>query len=220
MTDYILEEVVTYKFLHEIYGVFAYMASAPEVVAHGEGDCHSRTMVMVSLFIYLGYDAYACETPLHWYTMVNIAGTPHYYYRINWSDPTFMFNDKQVVYRLDPFHALMDVMFHKSLNEIGYLLQAPIAWLPILPIAFFGIASLFTVISKSPERLNKKGFLRNSLMTTVVLLTATLLAMTLFQLVSFIPLLIMLLGIVVSMRLLHEDYFFKKIEKDGKNGNK
>jgi len=210
MTDYILDEVVVYKFLHEIYGVFAYCADAPEVIAHGEGDCHSRTMVLVSFFIYMGYDAYACEAPLHWYPMVNLGGVQHYYYRVNWTDPTFMFNDKAVVFRLNPIQALIDVMFHRSLNEIGYVLQAPIAWLPILPLAFFGLGSLFTVISNTGEKLTKKDFLKKSLMTTVVLLMGTLVALTLFQLLPQSPLFIMLMGIVVSMRLLHEDYFFKK----------
>ncbi|MHA1426574.1 MAG: hypothetical protein ACTSQI_11335 [Candidatus Helarchaeota archaeon] len=69
MTNYILDWVIEYHFITEVYGVIDYVSSTHEAITHGQGDCHSRTIVMVSFFIYMGYNqTYACETPFHWYT--------------------------------------------------------------------------------------------------------------------------------------------------------
>lgn len=184
MTDYILDDVIVYYFIPEVYGVIDYVSTPSEAIAHGKGDCHSRTIVMVSFFIFMGYDAWACETPYHWYTCVYLGPNhtnPHYYYRdvfenlnnpgvkLNWTDPQIMFNHEEVIFTMNIFERLSDVMFglpfYNKIVELFSIKEVQIGIWPVL--VGIGFAMSGTIRSTSSE---KKNYAKNGLFASLILI--------------------------------------------------
>lgn len=192
MTDYILEKIVEYHFIPEVYRVIDYSASAHEAITYRKGDCQSRTVVMVSFFIFMGYDAWACETPYHWYTCVFLSANrtdPHFYYRINWSDPEIMMNNETKIYTMNLFERLGDITFgrhfYDKIYELFSLSQAQIALWPMLVVIGF----LMTMAIRCTES-EKKNYLKNGLLVSLILIIGFFIALSFSQVLFpelFIP---------------------------------
>ena len=187
MTAYILGDVIEYHFIPEVYGVIDYVSTPAEAIGHGEGDCHSRTIVMVSLFIFMGYDAWACETPFHWYTMVNLNGTPHYYYRDvldylggaqnqNWAEPQIMFNNETIIHSMNIFERLGDTIFGIPFyNKIYELFSIPEVQIAIWPM-LAGIGFLMTIAIRCTNS-DKKRYFKNGLLASLILVAGFFIAL-------------------------------------------
>ncbi len=179
MTDFVLDWVIEYYFIPEVYYVIDYVSTPAQAIYHGKGDCHSRTIVMVSLFIFMGYDAWACETPYHWYTMVNLSGTPHYYYRDvldyeggaqnqNWTDPQIMFNNETIIHTMNTFERLGDVVFgYPFYDKIKDLFNIDAVQKAIWPV-LVGLGLLMTAVIRSTNP-KKKNYLKNGLFAGLIL---------------------------------------------------
>lgn len=203
MTNYILDWVIVYYFIPEVYGVIDYVSSTPEAIWHGKGDCHSRTIVMTSYFIFHGYDAWACEAPFHWYTCVFLGASrtdPHFYYRLNWTDPQIMFNHEEVIYTMNVFERLGNVVFGlRFYDKIYELFSIEEVTIGIWP-ALCGIGLIMTVAIRCTQA-EKKRYLKNGILASVILLVGWFLALSfshilfpqlLFPQLTFITMLISL----------------------------
>lgn len=219
MTSYILDEVIEYRFIPEVYGVILYVSSASEAISHGKGDCHSRTIVMVSLFIYMGFDAWACEAPYHWYTCVYLGENrtnPHYYYRDvfrdsqNWTAPQIMFNHEEVIHTMNVFERIGDVVFglpfYDKIYELFSIQEVQTMLWPIL----VGISFLMTLAIRCTVA-EKKNYLKNGLFASITLLAGFLLAMCLSGvffpqfMIPEIVFLTMLISVVLAAQSAHAD---------------
>ena len=115
--DFCLDKV-EYLNIQYIWGVIDYVATPTEVLERGVGDCQHRTVVMVSFLIYLGYDAWCAECPLHWYPRVFLNETTHVdLYKVNWTEPHILINDKERKFVMNLPMRLFDTLTHFSLNE-------------------------------------------------------------------------------------------------------
>ena len=183
MTNYILDEVVEYHSIPEVYGVLDYTASAHEAIEHGRGDCQSITVTMVSFFIFMGYDAWACETPYHWYTCVFLGPNrtdPHFYYRLNWTDPQIMMNNKEKIYTMNIVERLGNIVFGRRFyDKIYELFSVPQAQIGLWPL-LIAIGFLMTVAIRCTES-EKKNYLKNGILASLILLVGFFIALSFSQ---------------------------------------
>ncbi|HUX99086.1 MAG TPA: hypothetical protein VMV49_05995 [Candidatus Deferrimicrobium sp.] len=223
MTDYILDEVIEYHFINEVYGVTDYTSSAHEAIVHGKGDCHSRTIVMVSFFIYMGYDAWACETPFHWYTCVFLGSNrtdPHYYYRdvfrdgLNWTDPQIMFNNEEKFFTMNVFERLGDVVFglpfYDKIYELFSITEMPFVLWPLL----VGIGLMMSIAIRGTVS-EKKYYLKNGIFASLVLIAGFFFGIKFsgffFPQVVFLTL---LLSVVLAAQSVHSNLGYRFFTKD------
>ncbi|NVM54937.1 MAG: hypothetical protein HWN66_14630 [Candidatus Helarchaeota archaeon] len=208
MTDYIIEDVIEYYYIPEVYGVIDYVSSAHEAIEKGRGDCHSRTIVMVSFFIYMGYNAYCCEAPFHWYTVVYFGPgrtDPHYYYRLNWTDPEIIFNHEEVFYPMNIFQRLGDIVFGLPFyDKIMELFSSRIVQILLAPI-LVGVGFLMTLGIKSTAWKSKKHYLKNAIFCSLILILGFLVAFGLSVFVPQITLLTMLITVAVAAQAVHSN---------------
>ncbi|MHA1265319.1 MAG: hypothetical protein ACTSRS_08815 [Candidatus Helarchaeota archaeon] len=234
MTAYILNAVIEYHYIPEVYGVIDYVSSTAEAIGHGKGDCHSRTIVMVSFFIYMGYDAWACEAPYHWYTLVYLGPDrtdPHYYYRNvfrdgqPWPDPQIIFNHQEVIYTMNVFERLGDVVFGLHFyDKIWELFSIPEALIALWPL-LIGIAFLMTLAIRCTTS-EKKHYLKNGLFASLILVGGFFLALSfsdvLFPQLLFVQIVFLLMMITVALaaQTIQSNFggrFFSKSSKSKKN---
>ncbi|MHA1369393.1 MAG: hypothetical protein ACTSRA_06760, partial [Promethearchaeota archaeon] len=103
-----VRSLVHYTYDIDNWGVFDHAATPEEVLNSRHDDCQGISCLTVSFLIYMGYDAYVCECPFHWYIrMYYINQTTgekefvdFYRYRSH-SDPFYIFNDKVAWYPVD-----------------------------------------------------------------------------------------------------------------------
>ncbi|HME52908.1 MAG TPA: hypothetical protein VKM55_11870 [Candidatus Lokiarchaeia archaeon] len=102
---YYVDSIIHYAYDIDNNHVFDYVSTPKEVLAARKDDCQGISCVLVSLLVYLGYDAYACECPFHWYVRVfYINGTTNettyvdVYRSSNQPDPLYMFNETSTIF--------------------------------------------------------------------------------------------------------------------------
>ncbi len=213
-SDYCLI-VVNWTDIAVQYGVIARVATPVEAITSGHGDCQAQSVTTTSLLIYLGYNAYACESPLHWYTVVYLAnGTPVYLDRIvgvlrlTASDPEFLMNDKGIWYSKNWATIFPDILFNPHLNRnfLNTFLQTPLMW-TFLPLALLGVGILFKCATSAPDKVGKKAILKGGLFAGLLLNGGFLLAMGLsfaFPLLTFLFLLVI---IVITVQVTSHNFF-------------
>jgi len=215
MTNFTLERVVIYHSIPEVYGVLDYTASASEAIAHGKGDCQSITVVMVSFFLFLNYDAWACETPYHWYTCVFLGPNhtdPHFYYRQNWTDPEIMMNNSTKVYTMNFFQRLGDIAFgrrfYDKIEEL-FTIYVPETIYFLWPLLItIGFLMSFAIRSTADE---KKNYLKNGILASIILIAGFFLALCFSQVffpqlfIYQIVFIIMASSVVLAAQAIHSN---------------
>ncbi|MHA1252301.1 MAG: hypothetical protein ACTSRP_20115, partial [Candidatus Helarchaeota archaeon] len=138
--------------------VIDYVATPTEVLEKGVGDCQHITVVMVSFLIYLGYNAYCAECPLHWYPVVFLNnGSVVSLYRVNWTDPQILINDKEIIFQMNLFQRLYDTMTHFSINRpVSQFMDTSLFWILFIPLSFVISSSLILIIRTSGTPTRKK----------------------------------------------------------------
>lgn len=214
ISDYCLDKI-DYLNIHYQYYVFDRIATPTEAITTGTGDCQAHAVVTTSLLIYLGYNAYAAETPFHWYTVVFLDdGTPIYLNRllgngIYCSAPEFLMNDRSMLYTMNFAWLVVDVVFAPHFNNtFDEVFQDPLYWI-IFPIALLAIAAIFTAVIKLQDKPTKKEFLRNTLLTGLVLNVGFVLWTALSFFILGFTVLILLVTVVLALQLLSHDFFLK-----------
>ncbi len=216
LSDYCLF-VVNWTDIAVQYGVIARVATPAEAITSGHGDCQAQTATTTSLLIFLGYNAYAAETPLHWYTVVYLAnGTPVYLDRIigilrlTASDPELLMNDKGIWYTKNWAAMFPDIVFNSHLNRnfLNAVLQNPIMW-TFLPVALLGAGILLQFIISAQDRMSTKGKLKNGVYTGVLLNGGFLLAMGVSFVAPVLTLLLLIITIVVTVQVTSHNFFRK-----------
>ncbi len=106
--DYIYDDdnygLIKYAFDIDTNYVFDHVATPLEVLTSGKDDCQGISCLLASLLIYMGYDAYVCECPFHWYVRVfyvNGTGDTTFedvYRNSRHSDPFYMFNMEETIF--------------------------------------------------------------------------------------------------------------------------
>ncbi len=208
MTEYILNEVIEYHLIPDVYGVIDYTASAHEAISHGKGDCQSRTVVMVSFFIFMGYDAYCCETPYHWYTCVFLGPNktdPHYYYRINWTDPQIMFNHEEKFYTMNIFERLGDTIFGFPFYDKIVEMFSITLVLYLLPFGLLGMGFLMTLAIESTDWKSRKTFLKDAIFCGIILICGFFGAYGFGFLIPQLTLFFMILTIILAAQSTHSN---------------
>ncbi len=214
LSDYCLF-VVNWTDIAVQYGVIARVATPAEAITSGHGDCQAQTVTTTSLLIYLGYNAYAAETPLHWYTVVYLAnGTPVYLDRIvgelrlTASDPELLLNDKGMWYTKNWATLFPDIVFNPHLNRnfLNTALQNPIIW-TFLPVALLGAGILLKLIISVQDRPKKKVILKEGIYTGGMLNSGFLLATGLSFATPLSTLLVLIVAIVVAVQVTSHNFF-------------
>ena len=155
--SYILD-LIQYLNIQYIWYVIDYVATPTEVLEKGVGDCQHITVVMVSFLIYLGYNAYCAECPLHWYPVVFLNnGSVVSLYRVNWTDPQILINDKEIIFQMNLFQRLYDTMTHFSINRpVSQFMDTSLFWILFIPLSFVISSSLILIIRTSGTPTRKK----------------------------------------------------------------
>ncbi|MHA1730919.1 MAG: hypothetical protein ACTSU5_03205 [Promethearchaeota archaeon] len=215
ISDYVLDDVVTWTPIQEQYGVLDRLATPAEAITSHRGDCQAQTVVTVSLLIYLGYNAYACETPFHWYTVVFLAnGTPVYLYRVindgfRCSDPEILINHEGVLYTMNWAELLVDVVmsphFNNSLN--GFF-QEPGNWPWFVPL-LLGLGLFLTAVIKETELASWSHFLKLGLASGGAIVAGFATWTTLSTIWMSITAPLLLVTVLVAVRLIENDFFGK-----------
>jgi hypothetical protein len=220
MTNYSLYRI-EYHLIPEVYGVIDYTATPHEALTHGKGDCQSQAVVMVSFFIFMGYNAYCCESPYHWYTCVYFGPgktDPHYYNRQNWTDPEIMLNDKEVFYTMNPLQRLGDILFGKPFyDKIVELFSIPIV-LYILPFGLVGIGFLMTLAIESTNWKSRNNYLKNAALSALILIAGFFGAYGLGFLFYPITLILMLITVGLAAQFVHSNIGARILSKPAKSG--
>lgn len=116
-------DIIEWIEIHYQYGVLKRLATPEEAITSSQGDCQAQTCAMVSFLIYMGYNAYAAETPMHWYAVVYLSdGTEVFLYRIiddgfRCSDPEVLIGDDEVLYTMKTPQLLWDIIVDDHMNE-------------------------------------------------------------------------------------------------------
>ncbi len=120
---YYIDDLIDYEYDIDNNYVFDHVATPAEVLASGKDDCQGISCVLTSLLIYLGYDAYICETPFHWYVRVYYYDESTHqsafcdvYRSSSNTDPFYIFNDVEAYFPQDLF-TMINATF--SYNYIG-----------------------------------------------------------------------------------------------------
>jgi hypothetical protein len=205
--NYTLEKI-EFKYLIEVYGVIDYVATPAEVLARNAGDCQSRTVVMTSFLIYLGYDAWAVETPFHWYSRVYLQnGSYIYLYRNNRTDPIVRMNHQQIIFEMNVFESILLVLQHYRINEpINSIIWQPLSWIFIIPISFL-IAFLFVLLIKTSGVSTSKKRGINTLFGGTLFNLGFLTMFGLSSLYPPISMLILIITIVLVVQLISHNFF-------------
>nr|MDO8085392.1 hypothetical protein [Candidatus Sigynarchaeum springense] len=101
-----IRSIVDYAYDIDTNYVFDHVATPVEVLASGEDDCQGISCLLASLLLYMGYNAYVCECPFHWYVRVfYVDGSTNQttYYDI-WkgdTEPFYMFNEVGTIFPQD-----------------------------------------------------------------------------------------------------------------------
>jgi hypothetical protein len=215
MTDYILNsfEVINYTSIPAVYGVIDFTASAHDAIVHGRGDCQSQAAIMVSFFLFMGYDAWACEAPYHWYTLVYLSDNhtdPHFYNRQGWSDPQIILNNETKIYTMNLIDRLGDITFGRRFyDKIYELFSMPTAQIGLWPLLLV-IGFLMTVAIRSTAS-EKKHILKNGILASIILIAGFFLALSFSQVFFpqlFIPqivFIIMVGSVILAAQTVHSN---------------
>jgi len=102
---YYVESIITYTYDIDNDHVFDHVATPKETLASRKDDCQGISCVLVSLLLYLGYNAYVCECPFHWYVRVyylnattNATTYIDVYRSSSQPDPFYMFNETATIF--------------------------------------------------------------------------------------------------------------------------
>ncbi len=216
LSDYCLI-VVNWTDIAVQYGVIARVATPAEAITSGHGDCQAQAVTTTSLLIFLGYNAYAAESPLHWYTVVFLAnGTPVYLDRIVGvlrlvaSDPEMLLNDKGLWYGKNWATLFPDIVFNPHLvrNFLNTFLQNPISW-TFLPIILLGVGIFLKFIISAQDREKKKEILKDGIYAGILLNGGFLLAMGISFASPLLTLLLLIITIVITVQLTGHNFFRK-----------
>lgn len=213
-SDYCLI-VVNWTDISVQYGVIARVATPAEAVTSGHGDCQAQTVTTTSLLIYLGYNAYAAESPLHWYTVVFLGnGSPVYLDRIvgdlrlTASDPEMLLNDKGLWYSKNWVSLFPDIVFNAHLNRnfLDSFLQTPLMW-TFLPLVFLGMGILLKWIVSAQDKPGRKGILKDGIYAGLILNGGCVFATGISFATPLLTLLILLIVIIMTVQITSHDFF-------------
>ncbi|MEX2719668.1 MAG: hypothetical protein Q6353_001175 [Candidatus Sigynarchaeum springense] len=103
---YYIRSIIDYEYDIDTNYVFDHVATPVEVLATGKDDCQGISCLLASLLLYMGYNAYVCECPFHWYVRVFYVdeGTNQTTYCDIWkgdTEPFFMFNEVETIFPRD-----------------------------------------------------------------------------------------------------------------------
>jgi hypothetical protein len=207
MTDYLTNYTIQYKEVMQQYLVLDYAVTAPDAIEEGWGDCKARTVVMVSVFLYMGYDAWGVEDCFHTYTCVFLGENktdPHYYYRRGRTDYMIMFNNETVTFTKNLFQRLGYIFFtSKFSKEIREMFQEP-STLFILPAIFIGLGFLLPkIVGSDDEEVIEKKYLKNVLLTSIILNGGFALALGIGVIVPQVIMLIIMLSVILAVHIIH-----------------
>ena len=214
--EYVLWKI-KYTYIYNVYGVIDYVATPTEALQVGTGDCQSRTVVMTSFLIYLGYDAWAVETPFHWYTRVYLTnGSYIYLYRHNGTDPIVRINDHSVIFEKNVFEISLLILQHKKINDpINYFIRQPIFWTVLIPLSFL-IAYIFVLIIRTSGVPTQKKKMTNILFGGTFLNLAFLFILAIS---SLYPPTLLLITIILEVQLISHNFFMAPEAVDLENSN-
>jgi hypothetical protein len=215
--DFCLDKV-EYLNIQYIWGVIDYVATPTEVLERGVGDCQHRTVVMVSFLIYLGYDAWCAECPLHWYPRVFLNDTTHVdLYKVNWTEPHILINDKERKFVMNLPMRLYDTLTHFSLNEpINEFFNSFMFWILLAPFSLIA-SSLLVLLLKTSGKQTKKKKLYNIFLGTIFFIFGFLMIMVIGNLYTPLTLIILIGIIVLNVQLLSHNFFlFRKSDNFNK----
>jgi hypothetical protein len=214
LSDYCLF-VVNWTDIAVQYGVIARVATPAEAITSGHGDCQAQAATTTSLLIFLGYNAYAAESPLHWYTIVYLAnGTPVYLDRIvgelrlTASDPELLLNDKGIWYTKNWAAMFPDIVFNPHLNRnfLNIVLQNPLMW-TFLPLALLGAGIFLNFIITIQDRVGKKEVLKKGVYTGLLLNGGFLVAMGVSIVAPLSTLFVLIVAIVITVQVTSHNFF-------------
>lgn len=216
---------IEFKYLLPMYGVIDYVATPTEAIEKGVGDCQSRTVVMTSFLIYMGYDAWAVETPFHWYTRAYLSnGSYIYLYRNNRTDPIVRMNHEQIIFEMNLFQSSILVLTHHRITDpLNSLFSQSTFWIIIIPLSF-GISFLLVSLIKTSGVTTKKKKISNTLFGGTFLNLSFLLLLTLSSIVPSISLIILIISIILAVQLISHNFFMAPelvdLEAKKEKGNK
>ncbi|MHA1309880.1 MAG: hypothetical protein ACTSQO_03040 [Candidatus Helarchaeota archaeon] len=219
LVEHFILDKIQYLNIQYIWFVIDYVATPTEVLERGVGDCQHRTVVMVSFLIYLGFDAYCAECPLHWYPVVFLKnGSITYLYHVNWTQPEILINDHNKIFLMDLPTRLYDALTHFSLNEpLNALLNTPFFWIILIPLSF-GMSGSLVLIIKTSGNPSKKKSLYNILFGGISLIIGLLFTTILGNIYIPISLTIILITIIITVQLISHNFFlFRKLSRNNKN---
>ena len=100
-----IEHIIKYTYDIDNDHVFDHVSTPKETLANHKDDCQGISCVLVSLLLYMGYDAFVCECPFHWYARVYYVNTTtntttytDVYRSSSQPDPFYMFNETETIY--------------------------------------------------------------------------------------------------------------------------
>jgi hypothetical protein len=101
-----IRSIIEYEYDIDTNYVFDHVATPSEVLASGADDCQGISCLLASLLLYMGYNAYVCECPFHWYVRVFYVdgGTNESTYYDIWkggTEPFYMFNEVETIFPED-----------------------------------------------------------------------------------------------------------------------
>lgn len=112
-----VQSLISYEYDIDNNWVFDYAATPKEVLTAGQDDCQGISCTTVSLLIYLGFEAYVCEIPFHWYIRVYYTNETDgqrtfidLYRSSDDPDPFYIFNATHAWYPED-FFTTVDMAF-------------------------------------------------------------------------------------------------------------
>ncbi|MBD3230201.1 MAG: hypothetical protein GF329_18630 [Candidatus Lokiarchaeota archaeon] len=219
--DFCFNKVI-YLNIQYIWGVIDYVATPTEVLERGVGDCQHRTVVMVSFLIFLGYDAWACECPLHWYPRVFINDSTYIdLYKVNWTEPHILINNEQVKFVMNLPMRLYDTLTHFSLNDpINEFFNSFTFWILFSPISLIAAALLVLLIRTSGKQTKKKK-LYNILFGTFFFIFGFLMTTLIGNFYSSLSLIILITTIILNVQLISHNFFLlHKLDKKELNESK
>lgn len=105
---YYIRSIITYRYDIDNNQVFDHVATPREVLESRRDDCQGISCLLASLLVFLGYNAFVCEVPFHWYVRVfyvnETDGTPVHvdlYRTSRHPEPFYMFNETTIIFHQD-----------------------------------------------------------------------------------------------------------------------
>nr|MDO8112793.1 hypothetical protein [Candidatus Sigynarchaeota archaeon] len=99
-----IRSIIDYEYDIDNNYVFDHVATPREVLETRKDDCQGISCLIVSLLIYLGYDAWIAECPFHWYVRVFYTNSTNdttftdVYRSSSQPDPFYLFNEDTTVF--------------------------------------------------------------------------------------------------------------------------